>query len=69
MSCAWTWVVSHWDCSPRVHIQHEPQEMLKGTTTRSPGRMCVTPAPTSSTIPMGSCPSTSPASRNAPSTV
>ncbi len=40
--------------------------MLNGITTRSPGLMWVTSAPTSSTIPIGSWPSTSPASMNAP---
>ena len=43
-----------------------PQEMLNGITTRSPGLMCVTSAPTSSTMPIGSWPRMSPASRNAP---
>jgi hypothetical protein len=38
----------------------EPQEMLNGTTTRSPGLMWVTAEPTSSTTPIGSCPRTSP---------
>ena len=62
------WVVSHWANRPRLHIQHEPQEMLNGTTTRSPGFTCETSEPTSSTIPIGSCPSTSPRARNGPST-
>ena len=31
-----TWVVSHCDCRPRWHMKQWPQEMLKGTTTRSP---------------------------------
>src|SRR5437016_1482432 len=34
--------------------------MLNGTTTVSPRLICVTSAPTSSTIPIGSWPSTSP---------
>jgi len=38
----------------RVHIQQCPQEMLNGMTTRSPGRMLPTSAPTSSTMPIGS---------------
>ena len=46
------------------HMQQCPHEMLNGTTTRSPGAMPVTSAPTSSTMPIGSCPRMSPASRN-----
>ena len=42
--------------------------MLNGITTRSPGRMWVTSAPTSSTMPIGSWPRTSPLSRYMPST-
>ena len=45
----------------RSQNQHEPQEIVKGTTTRSPGLSLVTPAPTSSTTPIGSWPMTSPA--------
>ena len=39
MPWATFWVVSHWAKRPRWHIQHRPHEMLKGTTTRSPGWM------------------------------
>ena len=42
--------------------------MLNGTTTRSPGLSRVTPGPTSSTMPIGSCPRTSPGFRYGPST-
>jgi hypothetical protein len=45
-----------------------PQEMLKGTTTRSPGLMCSTSEPTSSTIPIGSWPRMSPGFMNGPMT-
>ena len=38
----------------RLHIQQCPQEMLNGITTRSPGEMCSTSEPTSSTTPIGS---------------
>ena len=41
--------------------QQWPQLMVKETTTRSPFLMFLTEAPTSSTIPMGSCPMMSPA--------
>src|SRR5215203_32108 len=44
-------------------MKHEPHEMLNGITTRSPGAICVTSEPTSSTMPMGSWPRTSPSSR------
>jgi len=54
LPCSLTWVVSHCANKPRLHIQQCPQEMLNGTTTRSPGRMWVTCAPTSSTMPIGS---------------
>src|SRR5271165_1709114 len=63
-----TWVVSHWANSPRSHIQQCPQEMLNGITTRSPARRWVMSAPVASTIPIGSCPSTSPGLRNGPRT-
>ena len=63
-----TWVVSHWDWRPWPHIQHVPQAMLNGMTTRSPAFTAVTSGPTSSTIPIGSWPSTSPGSMNGPST-
>jgi hypothetical protein len=56
-------VVSHWAKSPRLHIQQCPQEMLNGTTTRSPTARFETPLPTSSTIPMNSWPRTSPGVR------
>ena len=38
--------------------------MLNGMTTRSPTETSATSGPTSSTIPIDSCPRTSPASRN-----
>ena len=41
-----------------------PQAMLNGTTTRSPIDRLGTPAPTASTVPIGSWPSTSPAVMN-----
>ena len=53
---------------PWSHMQQCPQEMLNGITTRSPGLMCVTSAPTSSTMPIGSWPRMSPGSMNGPST-
>src|SRR5687768_5112488 len=49
-------------------MKHAPQEMLNGITTRSPGLMCSTAGPTSSTMPIGSWPRTSPSSRNGPRT-
>ena len=58
------WVVSHWLNSPRSHIQHDPQLMLNGTTTRSPTCNVSTAAPTSRTTPMGSWPTMSPADMN-----
>jgi hypothetical protein len=42
--------------------------MLNGMTTRSPGLMWVTSAPTSSTMPIGSCPRMSPGSMYIPRT-
>jgi len=42
--------------------------MPKGITTRSPGVSWEIPLPTSSTIPIGSCPRMSPSSRKGPST-
>ena len=53
-------MVSHWLCSPWLHIQQVPQEMLNGTTTRSPAFTAVTSGPTSRTMPIGSWPMTSP---------
>ena len=61
-------VVSHWLWSPCSHMKQCPQEMLNGTTTRSPTARLSTPEPTASTTPIGSWPSTSPASMNGPST-
>jgi hypothetical protein len=40
--------------SDRSQYQQVPQEMVKGTTTRSPFYNPVTDLPTSSTIPIGS---------------
>jgi hypothetical protein len=45
-----------------------PQAMLNGITTRSPRRMPVTAAPTSSTMPIGSWPRMSPSPMKGPST-
>src|SRR5439155_905701 len=42
--------------------------MLNGTTTRSPSRRFVIAGPTSSTMPIGSCPRMSPSVMNGPST-
>ena len=63
-----TCVVSHCEGRPVEHMVQCPQEMVKGTTTRSPGRTPVTSAPTSSTMPIGSWPMMSPAVMNGPST-
>ena len=52
--------VSQSENSVRLQYQQEPQEMVNGTTTRSPFFKLVTPEPTSSTIPMGSWPRMSP---------
>lgn len=49
----------------KVHIQHSPQAMVNGTTTRSPTASSDS-APASTTSPMGSCPMMSPGSMNAP---
>ena len=68
MPCSATWVVSHCAKKPWVHIQQCPQEMLNGTTTRSPGLIWLTCGPTSSTMPIGSCPMMSPGVRYIPST-
>ena len=54
--CSRTCVVSHCDCSPWLHMKQLPHAMLNGITTRSPGAIWVTSGPTSSTIPIGSCP-------------
>jgi hypothetical protein len=43
-----------------VQKKHWPQAMTNGTTTRSPFLSFVTALPTSTTIPIGSWPSTSP---------
>ncbi|MEY9484877.1 hypothetical protein RKD26_000671 [Streptomyces calvus] len=59
-----TWVVSHWVGSPVRHIQQLPQAIWNGTTTRSPTWRSGTAAPTSSTIPIGSCPRMSPGVMN-----
>src|SRR5439155_17278725 len=40
--------------------QHDPQQMVNGMTTRSPFFSFLTSRPTSSTIPIGSWPRTSP---------
>src|SRR3954465_2437436 len=48
--------VSQGEKSPCWQNQHCPQEMVNGTTTRSPFLSLVTADPTSSTIPIGSCP-------------
>ena len=45
-----------------------PHEMLNGMTTRSPRAMWLTSGPTSSTMPIGSWPSTSPSCMYGPST-
>jgi hypothetical protein len=53
--------LSHSDHSPCRQYQHCPQLVKETTTTRSPTWCFVTPRPTSATVPMNSCPSTSPA--------
>ena len=50
------------------HMKQCPQEMLNGTTTRSPTARSVTSAPTSSTMPIGSWPRMSPGVMKGPST-
>src|SRR3954463_1639009 len=45
---------------PRAQNQHDPQNTLNGTMTRSPGFRCCTDGPTSSTTPMNSCPNVNP---------
>lgn len=68
MPSALTWVVSHWVGRPVRHIQQLPQAIWNGTTTRSPAWRSGTPAPTSSTMPMGSWPRMSPGVMNGVST-
>ncbi len=55
-------VVSQSEKSPCWQNQQVPQQMVKGTTTRSPRFSLVTADPTSSTTPIGSCPRMSPSS-------
>src|SRR5664279_2561549 len=66
--CSRTWVVSHCDCRPTVHMTQCPQEMLNGTTTRSPTARLVTSAPSSCTMPISSWPGMSPGFMYGPST-
>ena len=48
-------------CSlPDKHLSQRPQALVSSDTTRSPGLMRSTSAPTSSTTPANSCPSTTP---------
>ena len=68
MPCSVFWVVSHWLWRECSHIQQWPHEMLNGMTTRSPMSRWGTAAPTSSTTPIGSWPTTSPGSMNGAST-
>ena len=53
-------VVSQHENSVFWQKKHDPQEMVNGTTTRSPFFSLVTLLPTSTTTPIGSCPRTSP---------
>ena len=53
-------VVSHDENSWRLQKKHSPQEIVNGTTTRSPRLTFVTALPTSSTMPMNSWPRMSP---------
>ena len=55
-------VRSQSEYSVRWQYQHSPQEIVNGTTTRSPFFSFLTSLPTSTTTPIGSWPSTSPAS-------
>src|SRR5689334_1593346 len=48
--------VSQHEKSVFLQKKHSPQAMVKGTTTRSPALRLVTPDPTSTTTPIGSCP-------------
>jgi hypothetical protein len=43
-----------------------PHATWKGMTTRSPGESSVTPEPTSSTMPIDSCPRIEPSSMSGP---
>ena len=52
--------LSQSEVRPSRQYRQRPQAMANGTTTRSPGFRVVTPAPTSTTSPMNSWPSTSP---------
>jgi hypothetical protein len=53
-------VRSQQDQLPHLHCRHSPQQMVKGTTTRSPTLSLALSFPTSTTSPMVSWPSTSP---------
>ena len=68
MPCAVFWVVSHWLCSRRSHIQQSPHETLNGITTRSPMSRCRIELPVASTVPIGSWPTMSPGSMKGEST-
>src|SRR5690242_14376570 len=48
--------LSHWEWYPEVQYEQWPQQMVEGTTTRSPGLISRTDVPTSSTTPTPSCP-------------
>ena len=48
-------------------MKQEPHAMLNGITTVSPGAICLTSAPTSSTTPIGSWPMMSPSFMTGPS--
>jgi hypothetical protein len=52
--------VSHSEYNCLWQNQQEPQEVVNGTTTRSPFFSFLTSRPTSTTSPIGSWPSTSP---------
>ena len=49
-------------------MKHWPQAIWNGMTTRSPAARSLTPSPTSSTMPIGSCPRMSPSSMKGPIT-
>jgi len=53
------------DVKPSLQFRQVPQARLNGTETRSPTLTRPTAAPTASTMPMFSCPSTIPASISA----